>query len=156
MTLEQLTDQLAGLYRAGRRYEFVEQAHGVLAQVGRAPGLVELTLRALLELGLGGPARELRQLRPEVEELLEGNAGLTAALAEAPNGRVPWSRNEAILRTNVAALLKDRPQFRRLADELHNHLAGIQLYRTAEGHDYISRRQPGRLREWLPALTVTE
>ncbi|MCP4591766.1 MAG: glycosyltransferase family 1 protein, partial [bacterium] len=47
-------------------------------------------------------------------------------------------------------------QFRRLADELHNHLAGIQLYRTAEGHDYISRRQPGRLREWLPALTVTE
>ena len=153
MTLDEVTDQLADVLRSGRKYHFIEQAHRVLAQVPTAPRLAEMTLRTLLELGWGGPARELLQLRPELGQVRRRHPELEAALVDAPNGRVPWTQREEIFRGNVAVLLRHRPHLRELVESLPQTLTGVHLYRTLEGHYQISRRRPGQLREWLGSLT---
>ena len=149
LTLDELTDQLVAAYRSGRTYDAIEQAHRVLSQTGAAPRLAEFTFRALLELGLGGPARELLQMRTD----LGAAADLQAALENAPNGRVRWADCRDTFQRNVTALLEHRPHLQELADSLPQALGDVHLHRTTTGNQHISRRRPGQLREWLPDLT---
>jgi len=170
LEIAELTQRLADLYAAGQTYPFVQQAHRVLACVPEAPELARLTLRALVELGLGGPARELLQLRRD----LTGASGATRAGADAegagladadlaelhaaitslPNGRVAWTELDGMLAANHEALLRHRPHLRALAASLERIRSGVHLYRTRDGLLRISRRQPGQLRKWMPDLNA--
>jgi len=160
LTLDELTDQVVAAYQSGRTYHAVQQAHQALSQISAAPRLSEFALRALLELGLGGPARELLQLRPDLASITKqkepralARADLEVMLRETPNGRVRWEDCADAFRRNVTALLKHRPHLCELADSVPGVLSGVHLYRTTDGHYHISRRRPGQLREWLPNLT---
>ncbi|MCK4660155.1 MAG: hypothetical protein KAV82_11590 [Phycisphaerae bacterium] len=153
MTLEQLTDQLTELYRSGRRYRVVEQAHRVLPSIPVAPRLAELTLQTLLELKLGGPARELLQLRSDLGQVADQHPKLKQAVDGTPNGRVQWAQCADVLRRNITALVKHRTHLQELVDSIPRILSGVHLYCTVSGYYYVSRRRPGRLREWLTGLT---
>lgn len=152
MHLEELTRQLEQLYKSGQRYRFIEQAHRVLAQVSDAPEVAGLTLRALVELGLGGPARELLQLRGDLRQFREDER-LSEALTTLPHGRETWTDQAETFHANMAALCKTRPHLREFAADAEKLLADMQVYKTLDGSFYVSRREPGRLREWRTDLT---
>jgi hypothetical protein len=149
----ELVDQLERLYAAGRTYEFIAQAHKALANLSPAPRLAALTLRALTELGLGGPARELIQLRPELKQDPEA-VEYVGVLDNLANGRIAWSAYQATYRRNEQALLRHRPHLRDLVSRLPSHLARIHLYRTRSGDYLLARRRAGALREWLGNLSA--
>ncbi len=154
MNLAELTEQLHRIHAAGRKFFFVEQAHRVLRQVPRAPKLASLTLETLVELGLGGPARELVQIRRDLSGATPDLAGLESTIGSLPNGRVPWSERREVYECNLAALLGRRPHLRPLVDSLQESLAELNLYRTTQGDFQLSRRRrAGQLREWLLSLT---
>lgn len=153
MNAAELTRQLEPLYRDGRTYEFIAGAHEALAALPSAPRLAALTFQALTDLELGGPARELLQLRAEFKHDA-ALAGHRETLGTLPNGRVPWPECRTIYERNAAALLRHRPHLRQLIDALPSHLARVQLYRTRGGEHYLARRRPGALREWLGNLSA--
>ncbi len=148
MDAAETTTRLERLYQAGRAYDFIAQAHKVLAGDRASPRLAALTLRALTESGLGGPARELIQLHPELKQAAAA-APYIAALSDLPNGRVAWSDCRETCRRNEEALLRRRPHLRELVDTLPARLARVHLYRTSSGDYYVARRRPGAWREWL-------
>ncbi len=149
-----MTQQLTRLYDAGRRFHFVEQAHRLLCHVPQAGPLASQVLSALTELGLGGPARELLQMRRDLAVVGQDLAELTTKLESLPNGRVPWTDCVDVFARNMAALLRHRPHLAWLQDSVEAVRSKVQLYRTIEGHHHLSRRrQAGQLREWLPSLT---
>ncbi|MFQ5805154.1 MAG: glycosyltransferase [Phycisphaerae bacterium] len=149
----ELVDHLERLYKAGRTYEFIAQAHQVLARLPFAPRLAALTLRALVGSGLGGPARELLQFRPELKQD-PATAEQIAILNNLPNGRIAWSECQPTYRRNEGALLRRRPHLREVISALPSHLAGTHLYRTSSGDCFLARRRPGALREWLCSLSA--
>lgn len=154
LALEKLTDQLACLRESGQECRFVEQAHRVLAQVPYAPELAAMTLRSLAKLNLGGPARELIQIRRDLNVTDHDSGDLADALRGLSNGRVPWHQCEDVFTRNVTTLLRRRPDLEGLTKQLPRSLAALHLFRTTDGRFLISRRrEPGRLREWLPSLT---
>ena len=154
MTLDEVTVQLNALYHSGQKFRFIQQVHQILRQVPSAPDLAELLFGALLEQGWGGPARELLQMRPELRSRTAQRPELLEALAQAPNGRVPWGARAETYRQNVAALLERRPHLRDLVAALPATLTGLHLYQAADGRWHVSRRAAGGLREWLPSLAV--
>ncbi len=156
MTIAELTDKLSDLYRAGRRYQFLRHAHLALAQTPAAPELAALTLRALIEQGLGGPARELWQLRVDLRSATPDADSVQAALATLPHGRVPWSACADIYAGNAEALCAARPELAHLLDRLPDSLTDVQLFQTHNGRLHLSRRHVGKLREWLPDLSSTD
>ncbi|MHC4319876.1 MAG: hypothetical protein ACYS1B_15225 [Planctomycetota bacterium] len=83
--------QLLDHRQAGRREAFIDLAYRYLEAVPRDPPIALELLRALVELGLGEPARELLATRPDLTE-----AGDTASLRQAldglPAAAVPWAR----------------------------------------------------------------
>lgn len=153
---ENVLPALQQLYDSGRRYEFLAQAHRLLAAAPVAPELACLTLRALVELGLGGPALELLQLRRDLGGTAEERAALRASLAALPSGRVPWSELEATFQQNLAALATGRPEWQDAEARLRAVLGPIHLYRSRSGHHLLSRRAPGKVREWLVDLRAPE
>lgn len=155
MDLAQANRQLRQLYDAGQTFRFVEQAYQVLRQAPQAGELASLTLRALVELGFGGPARELLQSRYDLDAEDSKVAALKEQVRSLPNGRVQWSQYADVFRKNVAALLRHQPDLEHLAASLPKSLSGVHLFRTVQGHFHIAKQRPaGRLREWLPNLTV--
>ncbi len=152
MELAEFTRQLGQVYARGDRYGVIEQGHRALAEVPHAPELVALVLRALVDVGLGGPARELLQLRRDLDGV-PGGDGLQSAVATLGHGRVRWNDRAEVFRKNAAALCGHRPELRAAVESARGLLAGIQLYRGTDGGYHISRRDPGRLREWLADLT---
>jgi len=156
LTVPEATAQLRRLYESQRRYRFIEQAHRVLSVTQTASELSRLTFRALAELGLGGPARELLQLRHDLSTNEQERAELQSSVAGWPNGRIGWAQCEDTFGRNVTALIGHRPGLGEWADSARDLLSRIHLYRSLQGQYFISRRQPGKLREWLADLTTLE
>jgi hypothetical protein len=156
MNLAELTRQLHAVRAAGRPLRFIRLAHAALANIDHAPELAAFTLQALVEQGLGGPARELLTLHPEACPPAEDIDEWRQALAQLPNGRVSWSELRDTFTRNLAALRGPHPE---LADDLaggERRLRDLHLYRAKDGTPLIARRAPGALRTWLPPLSTTE
>jgi hypothetical protein len=156
MNLAELTRQLHAVRAAGRPLRFIRLAHAALANIDHAPELAAFTLQALVEQGLGGPARELLTLHPEACPPAEDIDEWRQALAQLPNGRVSWSELRDTFTRNLAALRGPQPD---LADDLaggERLLRDLHLYRAKDGTPLIARRAPGALRTWLPPLATTE
>jgi hypothetical protein len=153
---QNLLPALQRLYDTRRWYELIVRAHRDLALTADAPELVHLTLRALVELGLGGPALELLQLRRDLGRSAADRATLRSSLAAVPNGRVAWSDLEGVFQKNLAALAANRPQWHDAEPRLRAALTQVQLHRSRLGHCLLSRRAPGMLREWLLDLSALE
>jgi hypothetical protein len=144
--------ELHQLYAARRWYELIAPAHRALAAAPHAPELVLLTLRTLVECGLGGPARELLQIRRDLDLSPADRAALRSSLSAVPNGRVTWAELEATFRANLAALASCRPEWRGTEADLRAAVAHVHLHRSLHDHYLLSRRRPGELREWLADL----
>ncbi|MBP7745198.1 MAG: glycosyltransferase family 1 protein [Phycisphaerae bacterium] len=155
-TLDELMPRLRELFRDGARFDFIAAAHSVLACVSVAPELTRLTLRALAEAGLGGPALELLQVRRDLGVSAAELAALRASCAALPDGRVPWTACEETFQKNFTALAGARPEWREREGQLRALVSGLNLHRTLQGAYYVSRRAPGRLREWVADLTMPE
>ncbi len=139
---------------ASRRWcEFIIRAHRALTAAPHAPDLALLTLRTLVECGLGGPARELLQLRRDLDLSPADRAALRSSLSAVPDGRVTWAELEDMFRKNLAALASCRPEWRDTEADLRAALAHVHLHRSRHGHYLLSRRRPGELREWLADLS---
>jgi hypothetical protein len=156
LNIARLTEQLAGLYRAGRTYAFIRQAHRVLAVEPEAPELAALTLRALVELGYGGPALELIRLRPDLRRVTAEDKRLESALADLPDRHIPWTTFRTVFEHNRGALLAHRPELADLVSSLPDMLEDVDLYQSLDGHPHVCRRRRGHLREWLPDLSGYE
>jgi len=147
--------QLRGLLEGGRRFEFLVHAQKALA---RSPGDMHLALGmlgALVEMGLGGPAREVLQLYPALAGAGGEGAKLLQAVHAAPHGRVPWTGLEDTLHRNKEALLRHRPHLEQAAQACAAQVSKAHLYRTTQGEYLVGRRRPGGLREWLYCLSPT-
>ena len=83
---EDVLSELLRLYDSPRKVEFMVRAHAALAAAPAAPELVRLALRCLGELGLGGPALELLQLRRDLGVNAADGVALRAACATAHTG----------------------------------------------------------------------
>ena len=141
-------DPLLSLYQSGRRLAFVCHAHDVLARVPEAPQLALLTLRALAELGLGGAARELIELRRDLPGDAAQREQLRRQLAELPHGRVSWDEQRDTFQRNLAALETHNPSLARRVAEAARGLDAMHLLRSTSGHFQLSQRQPGSLRRF--------
>jgi len=51
-----VSGKLLRILECGQKYQFIASAHAVLARTPHAPELAALTLKTLVDLGLGGPA----------------------------------------------------------------------------------------------------
>ena len=149
LELAEYTRQLEQLYAAGERYRVIEYAHCALAELPLAPNLAALTLQSLVDLGLGGPAQELLQFRRDLPNTPQVEA-LRAAVKSSPHGRVRWSERADVFARNADAVCAHRPEMGELFASARDILSGLHLYRGRDGAYRISRREPGRLREWLP------
>ena len=154
--LDEVTTQLERLYQSRQHYPFIEQAHRVLSVRPTAPDLARLTLQTLIELGLGGPALELLQFRRDLYVDEDERARLQMSIAKQPNGRVPWTRQTPIFRRNLTALLGCRPALDAWAHTLPELLGPVHLHQSRQGHNLLSRRKAGMLREWLTDLSTRE
>ena len=108
MTVDEITAVLLRLYESGRRFRFLDQSYRVLAQVSFAPQLALQTFRALVELGLGGPARELLDARTDLGD--EDTRGrFRSAIQELADGNICWSERKTIFVQNLEAIRSYRP-----------------------------------------------
>lgn len=150
LDLAEFTQILDELSAKGRYFQVVERAQVALSQFSHAPAVVRLVLHALVKLELGGPARELMQIRGDwsVSEFD------SACVSSLPNGRVPWSEQAELFKLNRDVLLQRQPWLSKVLQDFPDALTGLQLFRTKDGDYQLSlRRQAGALRPWLPALT---
>ena len=110
-----------------------------LAAVPDDPEIAELVLEALLEVGLGGVARELlqarRDLSPQSVETWRQRVG------EAPSGRVSWAPFKNTYRSNLRLLVERQPHLADIEPELDRALRGLHLYQTSAGHYLLSKRR---------------
>jgi hypothetical protein len=145
------------LMRAGRLLTLVCHAHPLLARHPDAPGLARLTLRALVELGWCGPARELLALRRDLPIDNPETAELARRAAAGPNGRVLWTDLASVLAGNLTELRRRHPALAEAARGWASRLGGWQLHRSVRGDFQPSWRKPGALREWgLPFSTLDD
>ncbi len=144
-------DALLALRQSRQRYRFLNLAYRYLAQDDDPLILLEV-VKTLVEIGLGGPARELLQDDRRLEDVGIETAGLRRSIASVPTGRVPWQDLEGLFATNLEALRRCRPYLRAGESELRGSLRGLKLFGSLDGLLHLSRREPGRLRQWLPAL----
>ena len=79
---------LLALRNRGDIYRFLHLGYGYLAAVGDDPGVAFEVLKGLIELGLGGPARELLHQRPDLDAARPETAELRRHLKSVPIGRV--------------------------------------------------------------------
>jgi hypothetical protein len=151
VTAAEARSQLLDHRRAGRRDAFVDLAYRYLAGVPQDPPIVLELLRALVELGLGGPARELLDTRPDVA-MAGDAAALRRALEDLPDAAVPWAAQRQRFAANLDACLASRPHLHPLRADLETAVDGLELSRTAGGALHLGRPRPGLLREWVPGF----
>ena len=142
---------LLALRQSRQRYRFLNLAYRYLAQDDDPLILLEV-VKTLVEIGLGGPARELLQNDRRLADAGIDTAGIRRSIASVPTGRVPWQDLEGLFAANLEALKRCRPYLRAGESELRGSLRGLQLFGSLDGLLHLSRREPGRLRQWLPAL----
>jgi len=156
VTVNELTNQLAGLYRAGKPFRFVQRASAALHHVPVAPELAALTLRALVDLGYGGPARELLELRRDLCADPAQEKSLRAALAELPDGRIAWSALADNYQRNLAIVQQRWPRIADLLAAASDRLIATHLYRSRFGAYHLSAESPGKIRNWIAPLSTAE
>ncbi len=142
---------LIALSRSGRHCAFLSRAYPYLEQVAQDPEIALLALQSLVALGLGGPARELLDARAEFTEnadLLQ----LRRSLAGLPTGRVAWTEFTAVFEQNWRTIEVAHPHLARLEPALRGAIGQMQLFRALDGSLHLSRRGPGKLRQWIPAM----
>ena len=142
---------LIALGRSDQPYRFLDQAFAYLGRVESDPEVVLLTLSALVKLGLGGPARELLQVRTDIELGVDVD-GLRKSLTSVPIGRVPWDRFRGQFEANRKALAEHHPQLAERVSALHDSRRRLDLFQTLDGQYHVSMRATGELRSWLPGL----
>ncbi len=142
---------LIALGRSGEPYRFLDQAFAYLGRVESDPAVVLLALEALVKLGLGGPARELLQVRKDLESEVDVD-GLRKSLASVPIGRVPWERFSGQFEMNRKALAEHHPALAERVSALHESRRRLDLFQTLDGQYHVSTRATGELRSWLPGL----
>ena len=142
---------LIALGRSDQPYRFLDQAFAYLGRVESDPEVVLLTLSALVKLGLGGPARELLQVRTDIELGVDVD-GLRKSLTSVPTGRVPWDRFRGQFEANRKALAEHHPELAERVSALHESRRRVDLFQTLDGQYHVSTRATGRLRSWLPGL----
>ena len=147
---------LCALYGSGRPYAFLQHTQPVLENNPSAPELAAMSLRALVEFGYGGPARELLQLRQDLRELTAGNNQLIQAINRLPSGQASWNDLRNIFESNVEVMLALRPHLSPMVEEGHKRLADVQLYRSRHGQYHISKPKPHSLRKWLSNPSTSE
>jgi hypothetical protein len=137
----------------GKTYASLDLAYRYLPLVQRDPQVVVLMLKQLLRLGLGGPARELLDLRHDLEGAEAELRQLRQIVAAAPTGRVPWESTRAVFEANMRALKQALRQPDDALDTLSDALRGCTMHRGADGLPHVSRKSDGGFRRWIPALT---
>lgn len=113
-----------------------------------------MSVHALATLGYGGPARELIQRRADIGGPFDQRDKLGNALGKLPNGRVPWNDQKHTYEKNVESFLKRYPQSEEALRHAENDLKKIHLFKSQAGHLHTSRRQPGKIREWMRDLSI--
>ena len=142
---------LIALGRSDQPYRFLDQAFAYLGRVESDPAVVLLALEALVKLGLGGPARELLQVRTDLEPEVDVD-GLRKSLTSVPIGRVPWERFCGQFEANRKALAEHHPELAERVSALHESRRRVDLFQTLDGQYHVSTRATGELRSWLPGL----
>ncbi len=155
MTVDEVTAALLRLCESGHRFRFIDQAHRVLTQVDAAPQLSMQAFRVLVELGLGGPARELLDARTDLGDAAT-REHLRTAIEALADGDVSWNDCRWTFDRNLEAIRSCRPSLLSLAESAPEMLREVQLHRSIQGQLLISRRGPGKLRSWLADLTTLE
>lgn len=143
--------RLAALSKSGHDFQFLDAAYRYLHKTPTDPQIVLLTLQALVKVGLGVPARELLQTRKDLEGQVD-IAQLRKSLVSIPSGRVSLTDLDENFKSNLKALIKNRPELARLSETLNDCLQGIDIFRSFDGQLHFSQRKTGELRRWLPAL----
>lgn len=156
MTLDDLTRQLAGLYRAGRPYAFLRQAQVVLARVPCVPELAALTLRALVDLGYGAAARAWIEARRDLTRDAAKSAELRTALAGLPDGVVPWSALRDHLDANLATLRRHRPELLTVVGDPAELIRDVRLHRSRYGDWHPAGPAEDLPHAWLMPMTTRE
>ena len=142
---------LIALGRSDQPYRFLDQAFKYLGRVKSDPAVVLLAVSALVKLGLGGPARELLQVRKDLETEVDVD-GLRKSLTSVPIGRVPWDRLSGQFEANRKALAEHHPALAERVSALHESRRRVDLFQTLDGQYHVSTRATGELRSWLPGL----
>lgn len=103
-----------------------------LAGVPSDSEIAEVVLRGLLDVGLGGVARELLQARKDLDR--RAVEKWQVEISGVPAGRVSWADLKETYRANLAVLSEHQSHLQGIEQELENALRGVHLYRTSAGH----------------------
>ncbi|MCH8853984.1 MAG: hypothetical protein IID41_15240, partial [Planctomycetes bacterium] len=151
MDIQQARHLILTLRKESGVYAMLDAGWRYVAGVPHDPEIAELVLEALLEVGLGGVARELLQLRqdldPQSVEIWRRRIG------EAPSGRISWAQLKTTYHSNLSLLVERQPHLADIEPELDRALRGLHLYQTSAGHYLLSKREAGQYREWMPGIS---
>ena len=147
MSATHLISRLEALYTAGRHFDFLVNSYASLPAHPDDRPLAMLILRVLVELKLGGPARELFQARPVLRNAPDADR-LEAMLERVAHGRRPWSVARVLFERNRAAMLACHQHLSDDLDALPSRLTGWQMHRTARGDHLLSKPTPDGPRHW--------
>lgn len=151
--LRRQREEILDLARDGASYRSLDRGFRYLACV-RGDGEVALALlRQLVQLGLGGPARELLDQRADLDPATGEAIELRRIVAAGPTGRVNPKDVQVTFSANAAVLLNLRPELAGAVEAMRGQLQDLQLFRSNDGLMHLSRRPAGSLRTWIPALT---
>ncbi len=158
MSVQQARNHVLAMHRQGQTYAMLDAGWRYLAAVASDPEIVTLVLQGLLDIGLGGVARELLQARKDLDrrdvQKWQAQTGAPAQRVQPPAvGRVPWVDLRETYQSNVALLLEHQPHLAGIEKNLEDALRGVHLYQTSDGHFLLSCRRPGQYRQWLPGIT---
>ena len=151
MNIQQARHHVLALQQQGEVYAMLDMGWRYLAGVPGDSEIAEVVLRGLLDVGLGGVARELLQARKDLDR--RAIEKWQVEIGEVPAGRVSWAELKETYRANLAVLFEHQPHLAGIEQELDNALRSVHLYRTSAGHFLLSRRQAGQYRQWLPGIT---
>ncbi len=144
---------LLALRQRGERYRFLDRGYRYLSVVDMDPPVTLEVLKALVEIGLGQPARELLDHRRDLATAGLDLAGLRKAVALIPTGLVDWRDLAGTFKNNLAALLEAKPVLAPYEQELRTAPRKTQLFRDRYGRLHLSQRPAGGHRQWIPAIT---
>ncbi len=147
-------EQLAGMFQAGRHFQFLRESHDLLNKLPHAPDIAALSVQALVKLGYGGPARELIQARADIGGPIGQRGQLNDSLQTLPNGRIAWNALNQNYDKSLQAFLKRYPHYEADLLAAQNELKKIHLFKSSCGRLHMSRRQPGCVREWISDLGI--
>jgi len=156
LKLQEAITQLRQVYEAGRRYSFIEQGYRVLAAAPAVPELSWLMVRALAELGLGGPLRELLECREDLQTNPEQYRELQSSLRALGEGKVALEDRAGAYRRNMEAIREHRPALVELAESAERFLSGVEFYRSRQGQWLIARREENGWLNWRGDLSTAE